>query len=347
MEILPIVLDKSFNMQGIIDDYSSLIWAMRYYTNGDFEITTAVTDKNLELLQKDFYIIREDDDNVGIIEHKEISINEDGKEVLIISGGFLPTILSRRIIALQTQLNSTVSKGIERLINENVISPIVSSRKIPGITVKTTSFDTKLEAQYTGQNLLETIEEICTTYHLGIKGYLNDIQEIVYELYAGIDRSYNQTTNPYVIFSDEFDNLLSSCYAQTYSDQITDVLVAGEGEGLERKTLWVNKEIKTGLERYEVYMDRRDLSTNNGEISEADYNMQLKEAGLESITPYIGAFDGTVYFNNNTFRKDVNVGDICVIENKKWGLYINSRLIEVIESIDETGKYTLNPTFGV
>ena len=134
---------------------------------------------------------------------------------------------------------------------------------------------------------------------------------------------------------------------RTYSDQITDVLVAGEGEGLERKTLWVNKETKTGLERYEVYMDRRDLSTNNGEISEADYNMQLKEAGLESITPYIGAFDGTVYFNNNVFRKDVNVGDICVIENKKWGLYMNSRLIEVIESIDETGKYTLNPTFGI
>jgi hypothetical protein len=69
--------------------------------------------------------------------------------------------------------------------------------------------------------------------------------------------------------------------------------------------------------------------------------------GLESMTTYTRAFSGEVDFESVKYKEDINIGDLCVIQNTKWGIYVNARLIEVIESIDESGKYTINPTFGV
>ncbi|MCB7430132.1 siphovirus ReqiPepy6 Gp37-like family protein [Erysipelatoclostridium ramosum] len=39
------------------------------------------------------------------------------------------------------------------------------------------------------------------------------------------------------------------------------------------------------------------------------------------------------------------MGDIVTIENDRWGISINSRIIEVMESEDENG-YIVTPTFG-
>lgn len=342
-----IILDKEFNELSIVDDYISFIWATRYYTCGDFELCVDVNQKNRELLIKDFYVMREDDENVGIIEDIEISVDDDEHEMMIVKGRFLSSILSRRIIEKQTQINDTVSNGVYKLIDENVINPTITARKIDNFIVENTNFTDMLIAQYTGKNLLETIESVSETYGLGFKTVLNNQNQMIFSLYKGIDRSYEQDENEPVVFSDDFDNLISSKYTESTRNIVTDVLVAGEGEGLDRKTLWVSRESKSGLDRYEVYQDQRNASTNDGEITDEEYYKQLNEEGLESISTITTAFEGTVYFDNIKYKEDVFCGDICVIENTKWGIYINSRLIEVIESVDEDGVYSINPKWGV
>ena len=67
---------------------------------------------------------------------------------------------------------------------------------------------------------------------------------------------------------------------------------------------------------------------------------------MESITRITTAFEGKVYFDNIEYGKDVYIGDVVVIENKEWNVSINSRLIEVIESVNEAGEYEVIPTFG-
>ena len=128
---------------------------------------------------------------------------------------------------------------------------------------------------------------------------------------------------------------------------MTDVLIAGEGEGLARKTLWVTKTAPSGLNRYEFFQDARDASTNDGEISDEVYYNQLRGEALESITAFTTAFTGEVDFSNIVYKQDVNIGDICTIKNKRWGLSINTRLVEIIESIGENGAYTITPSFGI
>lgn len=344
--IEPIILNKNFERLAAIDDYSSLIWTSRYYTCGDFEIVVPLTPKYLELMQIGFYIVRDDDENTGIIEDLEINVDEDNKTQFIVTGRFLPSLLARRIIEKQTQISGTIQTGITKLINENAISPTNSARKIPNLSIKTKNFIERLDAQYTGKNLLEVIEDICKTNGIGFNIVLKD-KKFQFSLYKGTNRSYSQNANPRVIFSDEYDNLLSSCYISQSSSLVTDVLVAGEGEGLDRKTLWVSNVSNTGLDRYEMYQDQRDLSTNDGAISDEEYNAQLKQAGLENITQITSEFEGTVYFGNIKYKTDVNLGDIVTVENKKWGIHVDTRLIEVIESVDETGNYEVLPTFGI
>lgn len=345
--MLPVIMNTNYERLGTIDDYISFIWVTRYYTTGDFELCCDISDKSKELLVEDYYVMREDDDNVGIIEHVKKETNEDGKEMFIVTGRFLSSILARRIIAQQIRLNTTVSNGVYTLINNEVITPLDAARKIDNFKCDTFSINKRLNAQYTGDNLLATIEKICETYGTGHKTTFTDNNEFLFKLYEGVDRSYHQETNPYVIFSDEYDNLISSVYEKNKQTMVTDVLVAGEGEGTDRKTLWVNNEGRTGLARYELYLDKRDISTNNGEVPDDEYTEQLKEAGYENITSFTTAFSGQVYFDNYKYKEDVFIGDICVIENTKWGIYINTRLVEVIESVDETGQYTIIPTFGV
>lgn len=345
--MIPIILDTTFHKIGLIDDYVSFIWCSRYYATGDFELVVNVDGNNTDMLRKDFYIMRETDDNVGIIENIQITRNEDDNELMIVTGRFLTSILGRRIIEKQTQLNSTVTNGIYSLLINEAIAPVDEARKIPNLIYKLFTSTARLQAQYTGDNLLETIETICEAYGIGLKITLTENNEFLFELYEGTDRSYNQSVNPYVIFSDEYDNLISSDYQEKHDSVVTDVLVAGEGEGTARKTLWVSKSSNSGLQRYEVYKDQRQLSTNDGEISDDEYLAQLKESGLEELRTRTTSFTGQVYFDNVEYRKDVKMGDICVIENTRWGIYINTRLIEVIESVDESGKYTVTPTFGV
>lgn len=344
--MMPVIMNDQFERLAIVDDYSSFIWSTRYYTSGDFQLMVDVNETNMQLFQKDYYVVRDDDENVGIIEDIMIQRNEDAHEVLVVKGRFLDAIIARRIIAVQTTVNGKISACIEQLLTDNIINPSISARKIANFTISSYEINTTMHAQYTGKNLLDTISDICKTYGIGYKVTLNDDHEFVFQLYEGVDRTYDQTANPWVIFSDTYDNLLSSQYEENYQQIATAVLVAGEGEGLDRKTAWVT-DGSTGLDRHEVYKDQRNVRSNDGEITDEEYQELLEEAGKESLTKYTTAFTGKVYFDNITYKQDIGMGDLCVIENSRWGIYINSRLVEVIESVNEAGEYSITPTFGV
>ena len=345
--IMPIILGKNFNMLGLIDDYKSLIWTTRYYDHGDFELVVNITPQTYMYCNKGVYITRQDDENVGILEKVEAKITETNEQVFVITGRFLTRILALRIIAEQTQVNGTVAQAINKLITDAIISPTIPERQISNFTLGSYTTQATIEAQFTGKNLYTVIHDICVQYGLGFKVTLNSDNQFVFSLYQGIDRSFNQQENPHVIFSDTYDNLLNAEFVIDFTNTINAVLAAGEGEGLQRKTVWVTTASNpSGLNRYEYYDDSRNTSSNEGEISDEEYMAQLAEIGRENFTPYEMTLGGEVNFTSVNFKTDVNIGDIVSIATSKIDLFINARIIEVIESIDENGKYSIIPTFG-
>ena len=171
--------------------------------------------------------------------------------------------------------------------------------------------------------------------------------KMLIELYKGENRSYSQTKNPYVTFSPDFDNLLSTDYQFDKRNYKNVALVAGEGEGLDRKTVAVGT--ASGLDRYELYVDSRNSSSNDGEITETEYNNILVEEGNEVLKE-----DGNIIteniegqiepLGNYVFNVDYFLGDVVEVVNE-YGIETTPRIIEVIESEDETGSTTI-PTFS-
>ena len=126
------------------------------------------------------------------------------------------------------------------MLNECIISPSIADRKIsnfvfvPSADPKITSL--KIDNQYTGDCLYDVIKGLCEENDIGFKIVLTDENKFAFSLYAGVDRSYEQTENPYVVFSPNFENIINSNYYSSRASFRNVTLVAGEGEGASRRT---------------------------------------------------------------------------------------------------------------
>ena len=119
-------------------------------------------------------------------------------------------------------------------------SPSIADRKIsnfvfvPSTDPKITSL--KIDNQYTGDCLYDVVKGLCEENNIGFKIVLTDENKFAFSLYAGVDRSYEQTENPYVVFSPNFENIINSNYYSSRASFRNVTLVAGEGEGAARRT---------------------------------------------------------------------------------------------------------------
>lgn len=347
------ILNKDIQPIGIVDDYESVIWTTRYSECGDFELYLAADTTTLSLIQEGCYLVRDNDvdgktyKNVMIAENFELQTDEENGDHLIITGRCIKSILKRRIVIDQTIMNANIQDCIQTLLNQNVISPTNNKRKISNfLFVGNADITGTMQMQATGDNLGDLITEICNNYELGYDVYIAN-GKFCFTLTKGVDRSLNQTANPHIIFSPEFDNLLSSDYVLDNSNFANIAIVAGEGEGIARKKKETGTTSASGLDRYEIFVDARDLSTNDGEITNSDYMNMLAEKGNEALAEkkVVISFEGEVDSTRNyVLNSDFFIGDIVQVINE-YGITKASRVIEIIESEDQNGASVI-PTFA-
>lgn len=348
MELL--VLNTDFESIAIIDTYESMIWTDRYNSYGDFEIFFAMDERLLTFLKEDNYVWLKDSEHSMIIE--EIKINADTEEGnhLIVTGRSLESILERRIIWGQRIFKGNLQNAVQTMLNESVISPSIADRKIsnfifvPSTDPKVTNLT--IDNQYTGDDLYTVIKGLCEENNVGFKIVLTDDNKFAFSLYAGADRSYDQTDNPYVVFSPNFENIINSNYFSSKANFRNVTLVAGEGEGASRKTTVVGS--GSGLNRRELFTDARDISsdTEEGTLSDADYAAQLRTRGLKSLADYTvtTAFEGAVEVTRLfKYGEDFFIGDIVQIANE-YGNEGAAYISELIISRSDEG-FSVYPTF--
>lgn len=349
-----LVYSEELVLQGIVDTASSIIWANRFRECGDFEIYVPASAAMMELLKEDRLVARTDDDMVCIIEHVEIQTDEEAGDYLIVTGRCLRSLLARRIIWDQTAITGTVENVMRQLVTDAFISPAIPERKYEALALaEAHGYTDRVQVQYTGDNLLEAIEELCAANNYGFKVTLQsttvlETGSIIVDFYKGVDRSESQSALPRVVFSEEYDNLKASKYTRDKTNYKSVALVAGEGEGnARRKAVVTRTEDLSGLHRRELFVDARDISSNSGEISDAEYMAQLAERGRTSISEaaIVESIEGTVEMDQtHVYGTDYELGDIVTAVNK-YGIRINTQVLEIVETWDENG-YTCTPTFG-
>lgn len=349
-----LILDENLQTSSVLDSYESIIWTDRYNQYGDFEIYTSMNDTVLSQLKQDYYLWSRDSEHTMVIEDIKITTDVDDGNTLVIVGRSLESILDRRIVWKQTILSGNFQNGIKKLLDENIISPLDSNRAIDNfIFVESTDeaiTSLTIDAQYTGENLYDVIYDLCASKEIGFKVTLTDDLKFAFQLYTGTDRSYDQITNPYVIFSPAFENIISSNYLESKKTLKTVTLVAGEGEGSDRKTVSVEASTGggSGLSRRELYTDARDISTTteDGTISDTEYNAQLTQRGNEQLAEntitksFEGEMETTKMFK---YGEDFFMGDIVQIVNE-FGIEAKARVTEMVISQDDTGTDSY-PTF--
>lgn len=342
------VKDSTLKTIDIVDSYSSIIWTNRYNSTGDFEIYIRASDSILNSLVIDNYIYRTDDEMMGIIEKHELITDEENGNYFSVTGRDLKSILDRRIVWRQTTLSGTIENCIRKLITENCINPTIPARKINKLILgPVKGFIEMAEIQVTGNNLLEVITDLCKSYSLGFNIFY-DGKNFVFDLYKGIDRSNNQFINPRITFSNAFENLMTSSYEFNKQPYKNTALVAGEGEGLLRKTIQVNTGIEqSDLSRREIYIDARDISSNNEEISQSEYDKLLEKRGSDSLNENMPTKKFEAVVDNvqmYVYKKDYFLGDVVNVINE-YNISSTPRVSEIIENEDENG-YNLIPTFS-
>lgn len=333
-------------MVSVVENFSSFVWTDRYYSAGDFELYVPPTIRVLTQYIPDYYIVRPDSEHVMIIDSVLLEEDDDGYSYKI-SGESLESILKRRILWTDTTLSGNFQDAIETLLNGSIISPSIADRKIDNfVFVKSedeaiTSLTIE-EAEYSkNETIYDIIEKNCQEFEIGFKVTLTSDNKFAFTLYKGVDRSYDQTAVPYVIFSPAFDNLTSSSFLKSYTDYKNVALVTGtstdsEGESTDLSTVVGEA---SGLDRRETHIDAGDVQGNTSVLTKKG-NEEL--AALKKTE----AFEGEAnVFNMFVYGKDFFIGDMVQLEDA-FGNTGKSIVSEMVFSSDGEGE-KFYPTFIV
>ena len=336
------ILDNNFIPLAAFENYISFLWTDRYAEEGDFEIETVPEASLLAMCKQDYYIMNTDSEHEMIIEGLKIVTDVDDGPRLYVTGSSLESILKRRIVWSKTVLNGNLQNGIKTLLDENIISPTDTSRKIPNFIFQaSTDTDiTKLEIarECDKENLYDLIVDICKTKKIGFKIVRNTSNQFVFSLYAGKDHSYTQETLPFVAFSPKFDNLENSEFNNSTADSVNTVYVTGGENDSESLVLGNN----SGLTRRESHVSAGTMD----ESYSGSYTDFLTEKGNEELkdkkitTTFEGNVDSTGLFKLGV---DFSLGDIVQIENE-FEIRDRARIVEIIHSDDKSGRIVY-PTF--
>lgn len=335
------IIDKGFNFLGEVDDYEALIFTRSWGGIGGFEIHINANKKYTDKLRKE-NIVFVNEKKAGVILYREFST--DDNERLIVKGQQLKTYLGRRITIpptgrAQDYKNDYVENIMKHYVEANCVNPADTKRKIDRLRIAPVeSRGIKTQYQTRFKNLAEELEKLSLISGLGWDVYLDlKNKEFVFDVFEGRDLTAAQSVLPPAIFSVDYDNISSQKLIESAMGYKNTGYVGGQGEGIDR-TIQVVGEDAQGLERYEVFIDARDIE-DSGDLSER--GLQKLEELKEVMT-----FDNEILTQSNlVYEEDYNLGDLVTAINNKWRVVLDSRITEVTE-IYEVGGYRINAVFG-
>lgn len=367
------VLDANFDAILVVDAFHSAIWTVRFNSEGDFELYTPVRSDYVEAMVIGNYLWRKDSDRLMVIDTIEISKDEEDVPKLTVTGTSLEGILKRRIITdTLTYEDKPVNEVVKDILDKNVINPTKETRKISNFTYKETTDERitgiQISTSFRGENVYEAIEALCQATDIGFRVLPSGAGGFEFELYKGVDHSYDQNEVPYVVFSPSFENLYGSSYIKSYAEYKNAVFSIGtyqkevvtetedEDGNTSSYTTYEETEVTTwadsesseasGLNRREIFLDSGSLCEDEQGGEESTWINVASQKGTEELAQYktTTAFEGELdAVRQFVLGRDFDIGDIVQVENE-FGITGKVYVSEIVISHDDTGL-TIVPTF--
>lgn len=327
--------DKELNLLGIVDYFISLRWRRKYFEAGEFEIVLPVNDYMMQFIDTDVIVMRNNYTEAGIIETIEFSDNGANEEATI-SGRFLTSLLSRRIVKSKINFSGNTIEGMNTIVN--AMTPLTTQWETETVTMSSPHID----FQVTYKNVYDYLCKLSEYSNIGIRIVPNiDSKVYMFEAWKGLDRTSGQTENEEYSFSDDNYNIEQGKLVKSEKTKANYIFVGVTGEEDNRVLVTVDAG-KTGFDLYEVFSDQKSLS--NKDLSDSVYRAKLKSIGEGKLSDGTFQLEVTALVQQD-YKVKWDLGDVVNIKKEKWGVYTTYRIIEVEETIED-GKKTIYPTFG-
>lgn len=319
------IYNPALELQGVIDEFSSLIWLRRYQMPGEFELRTPYAAESKSLLIPENILQRYDGKEVvdaGVIENIEMTSDE-----IIVKGRFLESYLERRLIKDTTYYSGNAEDSMRGIISNMVAIPLLQLGTDHGYTET-------LDFQATYKSVLNIIQKACKATGLGFRIRPDfSAKKLYFEVIKGADRTSSAAAK--VIFSEKYDNLMNEEYSydsinyrtKAFATQlVNDVRVAysvGSGVGL-------------GLREFHV---PTTVDTNNKTSAEIEAAMKRQaQMSLDSRT-----ISETFTFSTDAdspfvYRSDYDVGDLVHVKHIAWNIDLTLRISELEEDFESGGR---------
>lgn len=266
---------------GLVDEYESLIWTKRFFTDGDCELYLPASASMLSLLVPGRFLLRSDDEMICRITKVELTTSNEDGDHLIVTGEDATAILGQRIIWETANCYGNVETFVRKLITDNLISPARTERVFPAVTLGAAiGMTATMTCQVSYRNLAEVIREYQKAYGFGIKTGKSGVN-LEISLYTGLDLRSS------VIFCEDYENLAETNYTFDQGKDQNVALVAGEGEGATRARAIYG--YSSGEARRELFVDADSIT------SSASYEdlVTAYPPGASGETGYIDDIPGT------------------------------------------------------
>jgi Siphovirus ReqiPepy6 Gp37-like protein len=353
------ILTPVLDLLAEIDDYESLLFTRRWHEVGEFELRINRYKRHTELLQRgNLIMLGASRNKVGIIRHREIELDENGKasENWLVKGIALKGVAAQRIVVPPANDSHDRASGaaetvMRHYVNNHIVNPADVKRKIDMLVIASDQQrGSQISWESRFKNLAEELVEISKASGLGWDVFLDFQQKKwIFDVFEGRNLTVNQTENPPVIFSPQFESLKQLSFVESDYNYKNYGYIAGQGEGELRRVVEVGE--AEGLSRIETFIDARDISEedeNQQALPEAEIIAKLQQRGQQKLLEFAQEFflEGQVLTNSPfVYEKDYDLGDIVTIQNREWGVTRDARITEIKE-IYEPGGFQIEATFG-
>lgn len=329
--------------KNILDELLSLQWERKFQAPGAFELHI----KGNAEVEEEQLISKGTD--IGVIEYVKKSYKAETGDQTIIKGRFLSCYAERRIVpGIKTISSGTREYIMKKLVTDNMTSTAGVDRAFPMLSVAEDhgySSDA-ISYQTENTNLLKELEALAEAADLGFGiRYIN--KTLLFDVLQGLDRTTEQSTNSWAIFSMEFENILTQEYVVDTIDKTNFAYITMPESGSDA-ALSTTVGSATGRDRREIFVSGSNVRKNeSGSANATAVQITLLQAeGSAELTDETLSFSASVDPEGSLeYKVDYDLGDIVSIIATDYGIQLNAR-ITAVKEVEENGIETLKLTFG-
>lgn len=353
------IYGKDNERKDFINNFSYAYYEDCFCGIGKFEIKVPITEKSLQYLVKDNYVLL-DEGILGVIQSRQFEQTEEEQNKVTIIGKTINELFLRRCFENTHMYSGKLSAISRNMVTDLCISPTDTKRKFSLMSLSQDSQyipdGSTYKIQKTGDYLADALEDILSNEDKGYKlyplfdnsnGY--ELAGLEFRLYDPVDRTIgNNDDNAPVAFSSDLNNIKQFFYEENSDDYKNMAYGAGQGRAEQRFLVEVGDTTASDIDRNELYVDARDIQQEE-EQTDADYRDRLTSRAIEKLLEHKSfvSLNGSIVEGTTKFKvgTDFNVGDFVSFKLDILDLVVNVQIKKMTKSYSNNKEF-IDLTFG-